>query len=155
MPPMPPMPRATRHPPRAMRHTHPPRATHHAPPATRHPPCAMRHPPHAPPATRHAPRARAPRGRVGRSFVTSDSTWSSSALPLLCRCPFSLDDRPPCPHLPARRALTCPPAVPSPARARRALTRQAIAELKVETEKYRGQDKGAASQRKRLIKELQ
>jgi len=32
---------------------------------------------------------------------------------------------------------------------------EAIAELKVETEKYRGQDKGAASQRKRLIKELQ
>lgn len=32
---------------------------------------------------------------------------------------------------------------------------EAIAELKMETEKYRGQDKGAASQRKRLIKELQ
>ena len=32
---------------------------------------------------------------------------------------------------------------------------EAIAELKVESEKYRGQDKGAASQRKRLIKELQ
>lgn len=32
---------------------------------------------------------------------------------------------------------------------------EAIAELRVESEKYRGQDKGAASQRKRLIKELQ
>lgn len=32
---------------------------------------------------------------------------------------------------------------------------EAISELKAETEKYRGQDKGAASQRKRLIKDLQ
>ena len=30
-----------------------------------------------------------------------------------------------------------------------------INELKQETEKYRGQDKGAASQRKRLIRDLQ
>lgn len=32
---------------------------------------------------------------------------------------------------------------------------EAISELKAETEKYRGQDKGAASQRKRLIRDLQ